>query len=73
MFELADHLLEVGQDFVVHLAHPGVPVGLGLGYQREGPAAMLAELGQELRPGHEHRAGQAGVGVGQLFCTGRPQ
>jgi len=71
--DLADHAVEVGEDVGVHLGHSGLPVGLRVVDEGEGPAAVLAQLGWELGPGEEHRAGQAGVGVRQDFCTGSPQ
>jgi hypothetical protein len=72
-FDLADHAVEVGQDGGVHLDQAGLAGLLGVLDQGQGASAMFAQLGQELRSGEEHRAGQAGVGVGQLFCTGSPQ
>jgi len=45
----------------VFIWHPGVSVGFGLVDQGHGAAAMLPELGKELRPGEEDRAGQAGL------------
>src|SRR5664280_980155 len=45
LVDLADHLVQVGQDFGVHLGHPGVPVRLGLVDEGQGAAAVLTKFG----------------------------
>src|SRR5215469_11728533 len=62
-FEFADHAVQVRGDLLVHLAHAGLAAGLGGADEGEGALVLLAELGQELGPGDEDGAGQAGVGV----------
>jgi hypothetical protein len=55
-----DHSVEVAQDLLVHLGNPGVTGSFGGLDQGEGAAAVLTQLGEELRSGQEHWAGQAG-------------
>ena len=66
-----DHAVEVGQDLLVHLGDPAVAGGLGGLDQGEGAAAVFPQFGEELRSGHEDRAGQAGVGVRAAFLHGQ--
>ena len=61
--ERVDDAVEVAQDLLVHLDQPGLAAGLGGGDELDDLRAVGAVLGQELRGGDEHRAGQAGVGV----------
>src|SRR5215211_5053757 len=63
-FQRTDDPVQVGQDLLVHLGQPQLPVGGGGGQQPLGLVAVLAVLVQELWGGDEHRAGQAGVGMG---------
>src|SRR5215467_2082199 len=63
VLDLADHLVGVGEDLLVHLRDPGLALAGGDPDEGEGPVALFAELGQELGAGKEDWAGQAGVGV----------
>jgi hypothetical protein len=57
--DLADHSVEIDQDLVVHLDYARPSILVGLLDQGEGPAAMLAQFGQELWAGNEHWASEA--------------
>jgi hypothetical protein len=46
--------------------------GFGRGDDLDDLLPVVAVLGQELRGRDEHRAGQAGLACGQVFCTGSP-
>ena len=63
VIEGGDDAVEVSEDLLVHLGQPGLAAGLGGGDELDDLTAVGAVLGQELRGGDEHRAGQAGVGV----------
>jgi hypothetical protein len=56
----------------VHLGHAGAAGGLRVLDQGQGAPAVLAQLGQELRSGEEHRAAQAGVGVRTALLHRQP-
>src|SRR6516162_10501914 len=71
LLDFADHLVQAGEDLLVHLGDPGLAVpGRGLD-EGERAVPLLAQLGQELRPGEEDRAGQARVGVRAALLDGQ--
>ncbi|WP_199819170.1 hypothetical protein [Streptomyces sp. FxanaA7] len=72
IFQLADDAVEVVGDLLVHLGHAGVAAALGVVDQRQGAGVLFPEFGQELGPGDEDRAGQAGIGVWAGLLNGQP-
>jgi len=50
-FDFADHLVQVGEDLLVHLRDPGLAVAGSRLDQGERAVPLLAQLGHELRPG----------------------
>src|SRR5690242_9413866 len=57
--ERGDDLVEVAEHVPVHLGQPLLAAGFGGGEDLDDLLALLVVLGQELRGGDEHRAGQA--------------
>jgi len=53
LLDLDDHAVEVGQDLGVHLGYPGLSLAGGDVDEGQGAVALLAQLGQELRPGDD--------------------
>src|SRR6266568_1595750 len=76
-FEGGDDLVEVSGDLPVHLGDAGPAVRLGRGDDLQGLFPLGMMLREELRRGHEHRAGQtrvcvrAGLGHGKLAVAVR--
>src|SRR5262249_48861002 len=64
-------LFEVVGDLPVHLHHAVLAAGFGCGDDLQGLLSVLSVLRQELDGGEEHRACQAGVGVGARLHQGK--
>src|ERR1700748_3844061 len=63
LLDSADHLFQGGEDLVFHFRNPGLAVPGSRLDEGERAVPLLAQLGQELRPGQEDRASQTCVGV----------
>ncbi len=72
-FEGGDEGVEVVVDPAVFFHESELPVGFGGGDQGSGLVSLLAVDVEDRWGGLEIGAGQAGVGVGQSCCGGRPQ
>ena len=59
VFESGDDLVQVAGDLPVHLGDAGLAVRFGRGDDLQGLLPLGVMLREELRRGHEHRAGQA--------------
>src|SRR5260370_36533523 len=73
VLDFADHLVQVGEDLLVHLRDPGLAVPGGRLVEGERAVQLLGKLGQGLRTGLDGRAGKLSVGVRRAILDGLVQ